>query len=217
MAEGEAPLVEADPRTRGNFAYRSGERGNFKTDGMDSRPLIHGLAMGPGCVEQHPNKAWRVRDGSYNDRDRLSKECVRGVRYGWQRASGDAPATEACAGARLHAWAAALRGDRPLKIQGKAAAAEAPADPNRRELEANMFSVVHARNKPAKYPPVSGCICLPRSNYCHRGFEPISLRRRSCSTATTEIVRLIRIFGGPKQGPFRRLRGQDEGSIFVGR
>ena len=49
--------VETDPRTRFNFAYRSGKRGNFKTDGMDPRPLIHGLAMGPGCAEQHPNKA----------------------------------------------------------------------------------------------------------------------------------------------------------------
>ena len=57
MAESEAHLVEVDPRTRGNFAYRSGERGNFKTDGGDPRPLIPGLAMGPGCAEQHPNKA----------------------------------------------------------------------------------------------------------------------------------------------------------------
>jgi hypothetical protein len=31
-------------------------------------------------LKQHPKKARRVRDGSYNDRDRLGKECVRGVR-----------------------------------------------------------------------------------------------------------------------------------------
>ena len=57
------------------------------------RPLIHGLALGPGCAERHPNKARRVRDGSYNDRDRFGKECVRGVRCGEQRAIGNAPAT----------------------------------------------------------------------------------------------------------------------------
>ena len=79
MAEGEAPLVEADPRTRGNFAYRSGERGNFKTDGMDSRPLIHGLAMGPGCVEQHPNKA-----RSDCHKSQLVREWLRGCPQGPQ-------------------------------------------------------------------------------------------------------------------------------------
>src|SRR6266851_3678812 len=31
-------------------------------------------------LKQHPKKARGVRDGSYNDRDRLGKECVRGVR-----------------------------------------------------------------------------------------------------------------------------------------
>jgi hypothetical protein len=32
--------------------------------------------------------------------------------------------------------------------------------PNRRELEANMFSVVHARNKPPKHPPIRAVFAL---------------------------------------------------------
>src|ERR1700730_1305119 len=39
-------------------------------------PAINGLAMGQGCVSNIRN-ARRVRDGSYNDRDRLGQECVR--------------------------------------------------------------------------------------------------------------------------------------------
>jgi hypothetical protein len=40
-----------------NFAEFSRESARSGTDGMDPRPLIYGLAMGPGCAEQHPNKA----------------------------------------------------------------------------------------------------------------------------------------------------------------
>ena len=40
-------------------------------------PAINGFAMGQGCVN-NIRKARRVRDGSYNDRDRLGKECVCG-------------------------------------------------------------------------------------------------------------------------------------------
>src|SRR5580692_5821769 len=51
-----------DGRERSSSLWRrirahAGERGNFKTDGGGPRPLIPGLAMGPGCAEQHPNKA----------------------------------------------------------------------------------------------------------------------------------------------------------------
>src|SRR5208337_3321540 len=71
-----------DTMNMGNLVTAFGDNAFALTDGMDPRPLIHGLVMGPGCAEQHPNKARRVRDGSYNDRDRLGKECVRGVRCG---------------------------------------------------------------------------------------------------------------------------------------
>jgi hypothetical protein len=40
-------------------------------------PAINGFAMSQGCVS-NIRKARRVRDGSYNDRNRLGKECVRG-------------------------------------------------------------------------------------------------------------------------------------------
>jgi hypothetical protein len=58
------------------------------------------------------------------------------------------------------------------KNPSKAAAAESPAGPNRRELEANMFSVVHARNKPAKYPPNFG-LYLPSASTSGTRFESI--------------------------------------------
>jgi hypothetical protein len=46
-------------------------------------------------------KQGRVRKWKlHNDRDRLGEECARCERCGWQRASGDAPATEVCAGGR---------------------------------------------------------------------------------------------------------------------
>jgi len=77
----------AETQSESEGAFLAGILNNYRiffrlADGMDPRPLIHGLVMGPGCAEQHPNKARRVRDGNYNDRDRLGKECVRGVRCG---------------------------------------------------------------------------------------------------------------------------------------
>jgi hypothetical protein len=127
-------------------------RGKFKTDGMDPRPLIHGLAMGPGCAEQHPNEAkkgpkWKLQRSGSTWRKMCSLCAV-----GWQRASGDAPATEACAGGRqcVGCRRAAVVRIEASKNLGKAASQNLRRGPNRRELEANMLSVVHARNKPAK-------------------------------------------------------------------
>jgi hypothetical protein len=52
----DAHASACNPRTRRNFADRSGESTTSKTDGMDPRPLICGLATGQRCAEQHPNK-----------------------------------------------------------------------------------------------------------------------------------------------------------------
>lgn len=68
--------MEADPRTRGNFAYRSGERGNFKTDGMDPRRSASQWAQ--DVLSNIRTKQGRVRKWKlHNDRDRLGEEFAR--------------------------------------------------------------------------------------------------------------------------------------------
>ena len=90
-------------------------------------------------------------NGSYNDRDDLAKNvsAVCGA-----DGSGRVVMRRQLRRAQVLGFVRGLPrcavGIEAPKNPGKAGAAESPAGPNRRELEANMFSVVHARNKPAK-------------------------------------------------------------------
>src|ERR1700686_5488246 len=80
-------------------------------DGMDPRPLIYGLVKrAKNEVTKVSFEARRVRDGSYNDRDRSGKERVCGE---WPRPpgqGGDAPEIAARASAGVHGPARAVLG-----------------------------------------------------------------------------------------------------------
>ena len=117
MAETEAPLVEAGPRTRGNGTY------NDRDDLAKNVSAVCG-ADGSGRVVM---------------RRQLRRAQVLGFVRGLPR----------CA-----------VGIEAPKNPGKAGAAESPAGPNRRELEANMFPLFTRGINPPKYPPISACICL---------------------------------------------------------
>ena len=66
-----------NPRIGRDFAEPCRRILNSQTDRMDparyKRPR-----NGPRTCKQHPKSEEGVRDGSYNDRNRLGKECVRG-------------------------------------------------------------------------------------------------------------------------------------------
>ena len=74
------PHRAAEDAGRANFDQSARECTSSETDGMDPARLYAASQWAQDLLKQHPKKARRVRDGSYNDRDRLGKECVRGVR-----------------------------------------------------------------------------------------------------------------------------------------